>query len=410
MPSQPEGSSWPPPADLWNRALQRGRSSPLAVYVHVPFCSVRCGYCDFNTYTTEFGPGADLETYERSVLAEIDFSRRQLGADTEEISTVFFGGGTPTLLAPESLGRILSGLKETFGLGPDAEITVEANPETLSARSVKVLADQGVTRLSIGMQSSEPAILSVLDRVHRPHFVPQAVQWARDAGMQTSVDLIFGAPGETLQQWENSLISAIQLEPDHVSAYSLIVEPGTKLAAQIARGEVPEPDEDLAAEKYVLTDELLSAAGYRWYEISNYAKVTPGEEETPSTGLKNASEHNLAYWKDWNWWGYGPGAHSHWADLRWWNVKHPRAYAGRNGLGESPAFAWEYLDQETRDLERLMLSIRTADGVSDDGGLAGVEHLVTAGLIEKADGRLRATLEGRLMADYVTRTLAGWES
>ena len=409
MPIQPEGSRWPPAADVWENALQRGRAAPFAVYVHVPFCSVRCGYCDFNTYTTGFGAGADLETYAQSVLTEIEISQGRLGAAAAQISTVFFGGGTPTLLEVSSLKKILDGLKNTFGILPGAEITVEANPETLNAARVQELADMGATRISVGMQSADPGVLSVLDRTHRPHLVPHVVQWARDAGVQVSVDLIYGAPGETLGQWETSLQAALAMAPDHVSAYSLVVEQGTKLAGRISRGELEMPDEDLSAEKYVLADRALASAGYRWYEISNFAKELPGEESAPATQLSNASKHNLAYWKDWNWWGYGPGAHSHWGDLRWWNVKHPRAYAGRVTLEESPAFAWEHLGAQTRELERLMLGIRTAEGIPERAGLVGVESLLTSGLLERAAGHLVPTLRGRLMADFVTRTLAGWE-
>ncbi len=410
MPSQPDGIPWPPDSHIWERARREGAGIPFSAYVHVPFCTVRCGYCDFNTYTTGFGQGADLETYASSVHLEIAQSRRQLGDAARPFSTVFFGGGTPTLLTPAAFGQILGSLYDEFGVAADAEITVEANPETLTREALFALRDLGVNRLSIGMQSSVQRVLDVLDRVHNPGSVPQAVDWAREAGLSVSVDLIFGAPGESLSDWQASLQSAIGMEPDHVSAYSLIVEPGTKLAAQIDRGKVASPNEDLSADKYVMTDELLGEAGYRWYEISNFAKVGPGESETPGTQLRSASKHNLAYWRDWNWWGYGPGAHSHWGGLRWWNVKHPLAYAGKLASKQEPGIAGEQLDDDTRRLERLMLGIRTAEGVPIEPWLAGTDRLVEDGLLEETvPGRLVATLRGRLLADHVTRVLAGWE-
>ncbi|MFT0762985.1 radical SAM family heme chaperone HemW [Actinomyces sp. F1_1611] len=412
MGSLPPGDPWPPAPDRWDRAQQLGAERPTSAYIHVPFCTVRCGYCDFNTYTTEFGPGADRATYAQSVRAEIAHSARRLSlAPPAPLQTVFFGGGTPTLLDPAELGLILAELSSTFGLAPGAEITVETNPETLTEDRVRQLADLGITRLSVGMQSAVPEVLSVLDRQHRPEQLPLVAQWARAAGLSYSVDLIYGAPTETVAQWETSLRAALALDPDHLSAYSLIVEPGTKLAAQVARGDLPAPDDDEAAEKYQLADQLLAEAGYRWYEISNFARPEPGEEGLVATELTHASKHNLAYWRDWNWWGYGPGAHSHWGDLRWWNVKHPRAYAGRLDQGLDPALAGETLDEPTRALEALMLGIRTAEGLALGPELSGVDQLLGRGLVElnSAGDRLTLTLSGRLLADLVTRTLAGWE-
>lgn len=413
MPSFPEGTAWPPPADVWEGALERSLSRPASAYVHIPFCTVRCGYCDFNTYTNEFGPGADLSSYAESVLAEISLSADLLAGSVSPLRSVFFGGGTPTLLQASALGGILAALRDTFGFAPEVEVTVEANPETLSPEYIRELAEMGVNRLSVGMQSAVPQVLAVLDRQHRPEKIPHVLGWAKDAGLQVSLDLIYGAPTETIAQWVESLTQAVSLEPDHVSAYSLIVEQGTKLAGQIGRGEVASPDEDESAEKYILTEQMLSEAGYRWYEISNFAKAGIGNVGVPAAQLPTASKHNLAYWRDWNWWGYGPGAHSHWGNLRWWNVKHPQAYAGRVSGGAQPGFQGEVLDSQTRAVERLMLGIRTAEGVPLTADLQGVERLLEENLISAQSlraGRITVTLRGRLMADYVTRVLLGWEN
>lgn len=361
---------------------------PSSAYVHVPFCSVRCGYCDFNTYINDFGPGASRHNYAESVLKEIELAARYFPGPFE---TVFFGGGTPTLLSADALGSILRALPVAEG----AEITVEANPETITEEIPTQLAQQGFNRVSVGMQSAVPSVLATLDRTHRPERLPDIANWVKDAGLAFSVDLIYGTPGETLSDWERSLDQALALDPDHISAYSLILEPGTKMYAEVQHGKLPTPDPDDAADKYLIADRMLSAAGFQWYEISNFAKVLPGENDVPATSLKNASKHNLAYWRDWNWWGFGPGAHSHSGDTRWWNVKHPLAYAQRLEQGRLPVQEGEKLTDEQRQLEQLMLQVRTADGW--EGSIPG--------LLE--NGRL--TLQGRLMADHVTRVLAGWE-
>lgn len=408
-PAQPQGIKWPSDGRLAPELMDHG-DRPFSIYVHVPFCRVRCGYCDFNTYTAGFGEGASLGSYASTVLAEADLARVVVGE--RQASTVFFGGGTPTLLAACELGRILTGLSERFGIAPGAEITTEANPETVSAESLRALADAGFTRVSVGMQSAVPHVLTTLDRTHNPQRVAPVVQWAKGAGLDVSLDLIYGTPGESLADWEHSLRTAIQMAPDHISAYSLIVEEGTKLAAQISRGEVAAVDQDAAADKYEAADQLLTEAGYRWYEISNFARQQPGEEDLRADKLRFASRHNLAYWKDWDWWGFGPGAHSHVGRARWWNVKHPRAYADRLTEGLSPALKGEVLDQDTRALECLMLGIRTAKGLPADEYAEVVPRLVGQGLVEPehaAKGRLVLTLRGRLLADYVTRVLAGWE-
>nr|WP_286118017.1 radical SAM family heme chaperone HemW [Xylanimonas cellulosilytica] len=408
---------------------------PLSLYVHVPFCRVRCGYCDFNTYTVGFGPGAQVGDYAPSVLAEASLAARVMaesGLPAREAETVFFGGGTPTMLDTAELAEILTGLRDRIGIAPGAEVTLEANPDTVTREGLVQLADAGFTRVSFGMQSAVPAILKTLDRTHTPERVPLVVQWAKEASLSTSVDLIYGTPGESLADWETSLRAALSYETDHISAYALVVEEGTKMGAQVARGELPTPDPDDEAAKYELADALLGEAGYAWYEISNFARATDADLASgrPSTFYAHASAHNLAYWRDWDWWGLGPGAHSHVGRMRWWNVKNPAAYAARLRDGRSPAYAGEILDEDTRELERVMLGVRTSEGIelvglpgtrqADEAGAAlgagavsggRVAALVADGLIDGAAalrGRAILTLRGRLLADYVTRELMGY--
>ena len=317
---------------------------------------------------------------------------------------MFFGGGTPTLLPAEDLARILTAAIGAWGLQPGAEVTTEANPDSVTPASLQLLADAGFTRVSFGMQSAVPHVLKVLDRTHTPSRVPEVVRWARDAGLAVSLDLIYGTPGESLDDWRFSLETALSYAPDHISAYALIVEDGTKLAAQIRRGEVPEIDDDDHAAKYELADELISAAGLAWYEVSNWSR-TPGQ----------ACRHNLAYWRGDDWWGIGPGAHSHVGGVRWWNVKHPTAYANRLGAGVSPAAGRETLDTETRNVERVMLEARLNSGLDipslgglGDTGRHAVAGLIADGLVDPAaafKGRLVLTLKGRLLADAVVRRI-----
>jgi oxygen-independent coproporphyrinogen-3 oxidase len=376
--------------------------------VHIPFCAVRCGYCDFNTYTaTELGGGASQDAYAATAIAEVEFAARVLnnsGVPRRPLSTVFFGGGTPTLLPAEDLARILTAAIGAWGLQPGAEVTTEANPDSVTPESLQLLADAGFTRVSFGMQSAVPHVLKVLDRTHTPSRVPEVVQWARQAGLAVSLDLIYGTPGESLDDWRYSLETALSYGPDHISAYALIVEDGTKLAAQIRRGEVPEIDDDDHAAKYELADELISAAGLAWYEVSNWSR-------TP----EQACRHNLAYWRGDDWWGIGPGAHSHVGGVRWWNVKHPTAYANRLGTGASPAAGRETLDTETRNVERVMLEARLNSGLDipslgglGDTGRHAVAGLIADGLVDPAaafKGRLVLTLKGRLLADAVVRRI-----
>lgn len=375
----------------------------FGVYVHVPFCRVRCGYCDFNTYTASELRGARQDAYADEVLREIALSRGVLAArgPLRTAHTVFFGGGTPTLLPGGDLARMLAGVRDAFGLAPGVEVTVEANPDTVTAALAHELADAGVTRLSIGMQSAVPHVLEALDRTHDPAGVATAVAAARGAGLDVSVDLIYGAPGESLSDWETSVRAALALTPDHISAYALIIEDGTQLARRIRRGEVAAPDDDLQADMYELVDDRLAAAGFSWYEVSNWA-----------TAHDHRSRHNLAYWQGADWWGYGPGAHSHVDGLRWWNVKHPAAYAQRLAAGESPAAARERPDADARRLEDVLLRSRIAEGIAvaelSDTGRRAVASLIADGLIDgvaAVRGRVVLTRRGRLLADAVVRAL-----
>jgi len=392
----------PAPADgrLPDEAVDGLGERPFGLYVHVPFCTVRCGYCDFNTYTAEeLGPGASRATYAASAIAEIRWARRVLGDADLPVSTVFLGGGTPTLLPAGDLGAVLATIASEFGLAPDAEITTESNPDSVASWDLEKLRDVGFNRISFGMQSAVPHVLATLDRTHDPLRVPAVVGWARAAGFeQLSLDLIYGTPGESLSDWEISLEAALACEPDHVSAYALIVEDGTALARAVRRGEIPAPDDDDLADKYLAADERFSAGGLGWYEVSNWARDEAAR-----------CRHNLLYWTGADWWGVGPGAHSHVGGTRWWNVKHPAAYADRLASGVSPAHARELLSGEDRRVERVLLELRLDTGldreVLDETGLAAVPGLVERGLLVADGPRLVLTREGRLLADGVVREL-----
>ena len=402
----PEGEPVPAAGTLPAGARAGIGERPFGLYVHVPFCATRCGYCDFNTYTAaELGTGpatVSPASYADLAIAELRFARQVLGEANVSVSTVFFGGGTPTLLPPAALGRILRVADAEFGLAPGAEVTTEANPESVDQASLDELRSAGVTRISFGMQSAVPAVLAVLDRVHRPGRPAQCAAWARQAGFEhVSLDLIYGTPGESGPDWRRSLDAAVAAGPDHVSAYALTVEAGTRLAARVRRGELAAPDDDVLADRYLAADEVLTAAGYRWYEISNWA-----------ASATSRCAHNLLYWTGGDWWGIGPGAHSHVGGTRWWNVRHPAAYAGRIAAGTSPGQAREVLSASERQLERVMLLIRLTEGcpveVLGPAGRANAESAVADGLAEAgalADGRIVLTRRGRLLADAVTQKL-----
>lgn len=416
-PAQPVGAPAPRDGRIPASCAHGCQNRDFSLYVHIPFCSVRCGYCDFNTYATEdFGDGIGLGTYADDAIAEIFFAARTLeasGVVKRPLHTVFFGGGTPTKLPAYDLVRILRTAIDIFGIEDGAEVTTETNPDSVTYEDLQTLKDGGFTRVSFGMQSVVPEVLKVLDRTHTPENVPKVVAWARDIGLQVSIDLIYGSPSETLEQWEQSVQAAISYQPDHISAYSLIVEDGTKLAAQIRRGEYTMPDDDLMADMYLRAEDLLMQAGYRWYEVSNYSR----SEHT-------RSDHNMAYWRNQDWWGIGPGAHSHINGTRWWNIKHPVPYAHRVRAGQSPAAAREILDSDSRSFETIMLLIRVREGLPMHELLAvhpaadlgsSLRWLLSQGLIESdiftdtgmpnPDASVKLTLQGRLLGDAVTREL-----
>ena len=401
----PDGEPAPSDGSLPRQVTRGADSRSFSAYIHVPYCRVRCGYCDFNTYTAqELGTTSQLR-YADEACAEIRLAgevMRDAELPQRELRSVFFGGGTPTLLPAADLIKMLDTARHTWGIAPGAEITTEANPDSVDTAYLAELKAAGFTRVSFGMQSAVPHVLKALDRTHRPESVPQVVAAAKELGLETSVDLIFGAPGESLADWETTVRAALALEPDHISAYALIIEDGTKLALDIRRGRVAAPDDDLQADMYELADAAFTAAGMQWYEISNWSR----SEATRST-------HNLAYWTGEDWWGVGPGAHSHIGGVRWWNVKHPRAYSDRLRAGLSPVFEREVLDAATRREERILLETRIRDGL-DLGVLSAqqrraVSELIGEGMVDGraalTEKRLVPTLRGRLLADTVIHRL-----
>jgi oxygen-independent coproporphyrinogen-3 oxidase len=401
MARLPDGER--PPADgaLPAAALAGLGSRPFGVYVHVPYCASICGYCDFNTYIP--GEGASPAGYVEAVAAELALARRTLGDATPAAETVFVGGGTPTLLPASDLARLLDAIREHVGLAPGAEITTEANPESVDPAALATLREAGFTRLSLGMQSAVPHVLDVLERRHTPGRAIAAAHEARAAGFEhVSVDLIYGTPGERAQDWDRTLDAALEAEPDHVSAYALIVEPGTRLAARVRRGELPEPDDDVLAERYEVAAQRLGAAGLDWYEMANWARDRSAQ-----------CRHNLGYWRGGDWWGAGPGAHSHVGGVRWWNALHPNRWTAALAEGRSPAAGREIPGEDAARLEHVMLAVRLAEGLDLDRLPARAREAARQasedGLIEPgplADGRAVLTLRGRLLADHVTLALA----
>jgi oxygen-independent coproporphyrinogen-3 oxidase len=399
----PEGEPVPPGGALPDEALAGLGSGPFGLYVHVPYCAARCGYCDFNTYLpSEVGTEGSPQNWLEAARCEIALAARVLGLAAPALDTIFFGGGTPTLVPPDYLATLVNDARTMFGLAAGAEVTTEANPETVTPESLRELHAAGVNRVSFGMQSTVPHVLAALDRRHTPGRVGEAVAWAREAGFQQiSVDLIYGAPGESDADWDASVAAAIGYAPDHVSAYALVVEGGTRLARQVRRGDVTPPDDDVLAVRYEMADRMLSAAGYDWYEVSNWAR--PGGQ----------CRHNLGYWQDGSWWGIGPGAHSFIggrdAGVRWWNVRQPAAYAAKLASGESPAAGREVLGPGERRFERLMLEVRLRSGLVAgelvEGQLAAAADLALDHLLVREGDRYRLTLRGRLLADLVVRRL-----
>ena len=369
---------------------------PLGIYIHVPFCAARCGYCDFNTYVP--GDASQPITYVRAALREIELARLELGA--RRVDTVFFGGGTPTLLGAGALVELLGALGGAFGLEAGAEVTTEANPESVSPELLAALRQGGFTRVSLGMQSARAHVLRTLDRVHTPGRAVVAAREAREAGFaHVSLDLIYGTPGESDADWRASLEAVLAAGPDHVSAYALTVEPGTAMGRSVASGALAAPDDRVQARRYALADELLGAHGYEWYELSSWAA-------SPAARCR----HNIGYWRSYDWWGIGPGAHSHITGRRWWNVALPAAYARELGEGRLPVAGSETLTSQQRALEALMLGLRERRGVAlaslTPAGRRAAEVQGATGRLTIAGGRVQLTRRGRLFADAVVRELS----
>jgi putative oxygen-independent coproporphyrinogen III oxidase len=400
----PDGEPVPADGALPATAYDGLGRRPFGIYLHVPFCASRCGYCDFNTYTpAELGGAVTTGDWLDAVQAELDLAVRVLGERRPEVSTVFVGGGTPTLLGAERLSSALEAVRQRFRLAPNAEVTTEANPESVDQRALESLRRNGFTRVSFGVQSTSERVLADLDRQHTPGRALAAIAEAQAAGFaHVSADLIYGAASETDADWRASLEAVAGSGVDHVSAYSLIVEPGTRLAARVARGEVPMPDEDVLGERYLIAEEVLTAHGFTAYEVSNWARSEPAR-----------CRHNLGYWTGGDWWGIGPGAHSHVGGVRWWNVKHPAAWTARLAAGASPAYAREILTGDERRMEQVLLQLRTAGGlpvaVLSEVGRKAAEQAAVDGLLDPdalaGDGRAVLTLRGRLLADAVVRDL-----
>jgi oxygen-independent coproporphyrinogen-3 oxidase len=377
----------------------------LAFYIHIPYCSKRCGYCDFNTYTpSELKITSGLNEISGAYIdlanQEIDLAKNKIGQEIT-VGSIFFGGGTPSLMQPLDIGKVINKIKSDFHLSDSAEITLEANPDSVDKDKLSQFLDVGINRLSFGMQSAVPHVLKTLDRTHNPENLPKVTGWAKELGFnEISVDLIYGTPGESMQDWQQSIDSALSLPISHISAYALIVEPGTKLAAQIKRGEIEQIDDDLTAEKYLVADESFSTAGFHWYELSNWAKND------------SKSQHNLSYWNGENWWGIGPGAHSHINGERFWNVKHPNSYKEKIQKNELPIQDSEILQASQIESERLMLSIRLTSGIEtkslNNQQIQDLSTYVKTGHLNQSDwqnGRATLTLNGRLIADRIVREI-----
>lgn len=375
----------------------------FGIYIHVPFCATRCGYCDFNTYTAgELGSSSSPESWFEALRGELATAAKEFGAlpsAVPAVETVFVGGGTPSLLGGDGLAGVLDVIRDNFTLAPGAEVTTESNPESTSPEFFERLLAGGFTRVSLGMQSAAQHVLKILDRTHTPGRAVAAAKEARAAGFEhVNLDLIYGTPGESDADLDASLDAVLAAGVDHVSAYSLIVEDGTALARRVRRGELPAPDDDVLAARYERIDSRLEAAGLRWYEVSNWAANDDAR-----------CRHNLGYWDGGDWLGAGPGAHSHVGGVRWWNVKHPARYADRVIAGGLPAAGWELLTDEERHTERVMLTVRLRTGLPftdlDAHGLLAAETVIADGLAERVGDRLVLTDRGRLLADGVVRTL-----
>lgn len=388
--AQPVGDPAPLDGKLPLDRLENVNQKPFSIYLHVPYCASRCGYCDFNTYTlNELGEDHSQKWLD-GVRKEISLAKKVLG-ETPEVSTIFVGGGTPTLLPASDLVQAVDEIKKTFGLAEDVEITTEANPDSVTFEQLIELREGGLNRISFGMQSAVSSVLKVLERTHNPENVARAVDMSRKAGFkQINLDLIYGTPGESLADLQTSLNTVLSLDVDHVSAYALIVEDGTRLARAISTGAIPIPDDDDMADKYKIIDDVFRSNGFKWYEVSNWAK------------LNSECRHNIHYWQSDNWWGIGPGAHSHINGVRWWNEKLPRIWTEKLNAGVSPANAREILDSNTIAIENIMLQMRLASGMDLQLlNKSKVHQLEADGLIDVVNGAVRLTFRGRLLADRV---------
>ena len=369
---------------------------PFGIYIHVPFCATRCGYCDFNTYTPSELGGANPEGWLEALRVELRLAAERVGALA--VQTVFVGGGTPSLLGGDGLSAVLDAVRDNFVLATGAEVTTEANPESTSPELFAALRNAGYTRISLGMQSVAPHVLAVLNRTHSPGRAPAAVAEAKAAGFEhVNLDLIYGTPGESDDDLLRSVDAAVHAGVDHVSGYALVVEDGTALARRVRRGEIAAPDDDVLAHRYELLDAQLSAAGFAWYEVSNWSR--PGGE----------CLHNLGYWDGGEWWGAGPGAHGFLNATRWWNAKHPNAYAQTLAEGALSIADFEVLDAADRHTEDVMLRLRLRRGLALDDLAADerarVPEIVAEGLLDTAGERVVLTDRGRLLADGVVRAL-----
>ncbi len=394
MAQEPNGNIAPLEGNLeidFNKLLNK----PFSLYIHVPYCRKRCGYCDFNTYTpNELDANTQIDNWAISAVRELEIAKRVLNKDLE-IDSIFFGGGTPSLLEKMELQKVFQGIRNNFKLGKDIEVTLEANPDDVSAEKISNWLEVGINRISVGMQSASKKVLQILDRTHEMSNIEKTVSLLKSNGIDNySFDLIYGTPGETLEEWKESLEYVLSLNPTHISAYSLVIEPGTKMGQDLKAKKIERVDEDLSADKYLLADELLEKHNYYWYEISNWCK----------SGFE--SRHNLNYWKNNNWWGIGPGAHSHIEGIRWWNLKLPSQWQKRLEENNSPAKAREYLTSEQKISEEIMLSLRLKTGLSSyNFSSSKLDELLENKLIILKDDRIVLTKKGRLLADQVFAVL-----
>ena len=394
MAALPEGDPAPIDGELPNKGDLK--SKPFSLYVHVPYCAKRCGYCDFNTYVpSELDKDDQIQSWLTSAIKELDLIKKVTKQDLV-IDTIFFGGGTPSLLEPEVINEFLENVSRRYSLKPKIEITLEANPDTITQEKSDYWLASGVNRISIGMQSSTKNVLQTLDRTHNPENVLNSVKILKDAGfINYSLDLIYGTPGESLEDWDKTLNDALALEPPHISAYSLVIEPGTKMGAQLNRGEISNVSDDDAADKYSLAEQVFSSHKYEWYEISNWSRS------------EMQCQHNLNYWRGNNWWGIGPGAHSHINGVRWWNEKLPKNWREKLTRNQSPALAREVLSERQINDEKLMLLSRLRTGIKSKVIKSSARNsLIEQGLIYEESENIVLTLKGRLLADVVFRHLS----